>query len=65
MGVLVLTFMAATAIAYGSSLQQHRGFAWADTVCSAAPMLCSSPSWMALPTIVLTILYFYRRSLNA
>jgi hypothetical protein len=65
MGLLVLVLLIGTAIAYGASLQQNRGFAWADNVCSAAPILCSSPSWIALLTIALAIVYFYKRSLNA
>ena len=65
MGLLVMGLMAGTAIAYGASLQQHRGFAWADNVCSVAHFLCSSPSWLALLTIALAILYFYRQSLKA
>lgn len=65
MGLLVMGFMAGTAIVYGASLQQHRGFAWADNVCSFAHIICSSPSWLALFTVALAILYFYRQSLKA
>jgi hypothetical protein len=65
MRLLVLGFMAATAIAYFASLHQNRGFAWVDSVCSTASLVCSSPSWIALLTIALTILYFYKQSLKA
>ena len=65
MGLLVLGFLAGTAIAYGASWNQHRGYAWVDSTCSAAEMLCSSPGWMALLTIALAILYLYRASLKA
>jgi hypothetical protein len=64
MGVLVSALMAGTAITYGASMQQNRGVAWADNVCSATQILCSSPGWLALLTIILAILYFYRRSIN-
>ena len=64
MGLLVLGFMAGTAIVYGASLQQNRGLLWADNVCSAAHVLCASPNWLALVSVALTVLYFYKRSLN-
>ena len=65
MGLLVLGLMAGTAIVYGASLQQHRGYAWADNLCSVASFACSSPSWMAMVTIAFSIVYFYRLSLDA
>jgi len=65
MGLLVLAFMAGTAVIYGASLQQNRGLVWADNVCSTASMLCASPMWLGLLTIGLAVVYFYRRSLNA
>jgi hypothetical protein len=65
MRLLVLGFMAATGIAYFASLHQNRGFAWVDSVCSRASLVCSSPSWIALLTIAVAVLYFYRQSLKA
>jgi len=65
MGLLVLGMMAGTAIAYGASLQQHHGYAWADNVCSVASYLCSSPGWTAVVTIVVALIYLYKQSLNA
>jgi hypothetical protein len=65
MGLLVLGLLAVTGIAYGASWNQHRGYAWIDSTCSAAAMLCSSPGWLALATIALAIIYIYRASLKA
>jgi hypothetical protein len=65
MGLLVLGLAAGTAVVYGASLQQYHGYAWADAVCAAAPYLCSSPSWLAMLTIVTAVLYFYKVSLDS
>jgi hypothetical protein len=65
MGLLTLGLMAATVVVYGASLQQYQGHAWADGLCSAAPFLCSSPDWLGVVTVAVSIVYFYRLSLNA
>jgi hypothetical protein len=62
MGLLVVGLIGGTVIVYGASLQQNRGLAWADNICSAASVLCSSPGWLALLTIALTVLFYYNRS---
>ena len=64
MGVLVVALAAITAIIFGASYRQNRGYAWADDVCSVASTLCASPGWMVAPTILLALVYLYRISLN-
>ena len=64
MGLLVLGMIAGTVVIYGASLQQHRGYAWADNVCAITSFLCASPSWIGVVTIAFSIVYFYRLSLD-
>jgi hypothetical protein len=65
MGLIAMVLMATTAIVYGASLYQYHGHAWADSICSVAPLLCASPNWLAMTTVAFSIVYFYRLSVDS
>jgi len=63
MGLLVAALLAASAFVATASYRQNRGYAWADNFCSTASMLCDAPGWLVMLTIIMSVLFIYRKTI--
>jgi len=64
MAVIATIMVAATALVYGASMLQYRGYDWADATCAYMTDACASPHYLAIATIAVIGIFFVMQAIK-